>query len=140
MPSSTMRVLSCANGMPRLLETLTAATNWPRLRKPDDAVIRSVPAGRRPCSLLARLVFFWSFCWTGVNVTAVPVPVPDVVVLADPDAPVVVVVEFFAVGPWFALLEFLADVVLVGAFDVLVFGVVAACPPWLACAVADGEA
>ena len=54
-------------------------------------------------------MFFWSFCWTGVNVTAVPVPVPDVVVLVDPDPPVVVlVVPFFAVGPWFALLEFLA--------------------------------
>jgi len=69
------------------------------------------------------------------------VPVPDVVVFVEPDTPVVVlVVAFFAVGPWFVLFELLADVVLVGAFDVLVFGVVAPCPPWLACVVADGEA
>ena len=61
-PWRVMRVFSWVNGIPRLLDTLTAATNCPRLRKPDEAVIRSVPAGSRPCSLLARLVFFCSFC------------------------------------------------------------------------------
>jgi hypothetical protein len=71
----------------------------------------------------------------------VPVPVPDVVVLVDPDAPVVVLVveffEFFAVAPWVVLFELFADVVLVGAFVVLVFGVAGPCPPWLACVVGE---
>jgi hypothetical protein len=68
------------------------------------------------------------------------VPVPDVVVLVDPDAPVVVlVVELFAVAPWLVLFELFADVVLVGvgAFVVLVFGVAGPCPPWLACVVGE---
>jgi hypothetical protein len=73
----------------------------------------------------------------------VAVPVPDVVVLVDPDAPVVVLVveffEFFAVAPWLVLFELFADVVLVGvgAFVVLVFGVAGPCPPWLACVVGE---
>jgi hypothetical protein len=38
------------------------------------------------------------------------------------------------------LFELFADVVLVGAFVVLVFGVAGPCPPWLACVVGDVEA
>src|SRR5687767_7721263 len=47
--------------------------------------MRSVPAGSRDCSLLARLVFFWSFCCTGVKTTSC-VPVPAGVVVVDVDA------------------------------------------------------
>ena len=66
-PSVTIFALSCANGMSRLFDTLTAATNCPRLRKPADAVIRSVPAGKRDESFAARFVFFCSFACTGVS-------------------------------------------------------------------------
>src|SRR5258707_8212030 len=83
MPLSTIRVLSCANGMPRLFDTFTAATNCPRLRKPAAAALRSVPAGRRDRSLLARLVFFCSFCCTDVNVVDVAVVGFDFAVLVE---------------------------------------------------------
>jgi hypothetical protein len=61
MPSSTMSVFSLTKSSPRLLDTFTAATNCPRFRNPSAAVIRSVPAGRRFSSLLARFVLLFSF-------------------------------------------------------------------------------
>src|SRR5215472_4991939 len=42
--------------MPRLWDTCTAATNWPRFLNPCDAVCRLVPGGNRPASLLESLV------------------------------------------------------------------------------------
>src|SRR5215831_7531944 len=45
-----------SNGMPRLCETCTAATNCPRFLNPCAACCRFVPVGRRLCSLLASLV------------------------------------------------------------------------------------
>src|SRR5215813_8317017 len=45
-----------SNGMPRLCETCTAATNCPRFLNPCAACCRFVPGGRRLCSLLASLV------------------------------------------------------------------------------------
>src|SRR6266542_1634283 len=58
MPSSTMLVFRSVNFSPRLFETFTAATNCPRFVNPSAAFIRSVPSGRRLCSLSARFVFF----------------------------------------------------------------------------------
>src|SRR5260221_11932674 len=69
MPLPTMSAFNCVNGIPRLRETLTAATNWPKFRKPSAAVSRFVPGGRRDWSFVASFVFFTSFCWTGVSVT-----------------------------------------------------------------------
>src|SRR5689334_4388376 len=82
--------------MPRLFDTLTAATNWPRLRKPAEASIRSVPCGRRPCSLLASCVLRCSFCCTGVSVTDVD-PVPPVVLVLVVAVDLVFVFVFGAV-------------------------------------------
>ena len=97
-----MSAFNWVNGIPRLRETLTAATNWPKFRKPSAAVSRFVPGGRRDWSLVASFVFFASFCWTGVSVTVpgaggvvsfaafgvvfVVVVVLDAVVFVVPDA------------------------------------------------------
>src|SRR5689334_15799303 len=56
--------LSWSNGIPRLWDTCTAATNCPRFLKPCEAVCRSVPAGSRLCSLLASLVLLLSLSET----------------------------------------------------------------------------
>ena len=93
MPLSTISTFNWVNGIPRLRETLTAATNWPKFRKPSAAINRFVPGGSRDWSFVASFVLFASFCWTGVSVTvpggggvvplAVAVVVFDVVVVLD---------------------------------------------------------
>ena len=128
-----------------MFETFTAATNWPRLRKPAAAVCRFVPAGSRDCNLAARFVLRCSFCWTGVSVVvgrrlvAVGVVVVAVFVVA------VFVVAVFVV----VVFVFLAVAFVFGAAFGVVFGgvavvVFAACvfePPvaafgaWLPCEV-----
>jgi hypothetical protein len=105
------------NLIPRLFDTLTAATNCPRFLKPSAARIRFVPSGSRLCSLLARFVFFCSFCCTGVNVV-VGVVVVEVVV-------VVVVVDVFP--------DFEFDAVVFAPVSCVVFGPFA----WVV-AAADG--
>src|SRR2546422_3857427 len=46
--------------MPRLCETCTAATNWPRWSNPLAASCRFVPFGRSPCRFEDSLVFWLS--------------------------------------------------------------------------------
>src|SRR5215472_11502511 len=53
--------LSVSKGIPRLCDTCTAETNAPRFLNPDEARLRSVPAGSRLCSLDASLVLSCSF-------------------------------------------------------------------------------
>src|SRR2546427_7777560 len=81
MPSVSSLFFRSSNLILRLYDTFTADTNWPKFRHlPSAAVIRSMPR-RRVCSLLARFVFFWSFCCTAFSVVVDPAVVVDAVVV-----------------------------------------------------------
>src|SRR5689334_1375597 len=80
----TMSAFSSVNGILRLCETFTAATNWPKLRNPFAASTGSAPPNR-DCSLLASCVCDWTFNCTGVSVVVLVVDavfVVEVVVVA----------------------------------------------------------
>src|SRR4029453_11624324 len=100
----TMSAFNLSNGMLRFVETLTAATNCPRLRKPSAASIRLVPGGRRDCSFLERLWFLASFCWTGPRFST---GVVDAVVLVSV---FVVAFAFFVATSFFGESAFLTEV------------------------------
>lgn len=98
----TMSVLSWLNGIRRLWETCTAATNCPRFRNPLAAVTTLVPDGSSDWSLLASCVCDVSFCCTGES---------DV----EPDALVVLPVLVVPLVPADLADEFPCDVVVVDA-------------------------
>jgi hypothetical protein len=103
----TMSVFNRVNGIPRLCETFTAATNWPRFRKPLAAFTTFVPDGSRDCSLFASCVFDCTFSCTGDSV------VPEVGVVFDE-------VGVFVVGAVVVFVAGVVDVVLVVVVVVVV--------------------
>jgi hypothetical protein len=119
--------LRSGKAIPRLFDTLTAATNWPKFLKPTVALFRLASAPNAFCTFFKILDLVDSFCATGLSgVHVVPFtvdPVPPELVVVEPD----VVLDVVVVGDVVVVPELVAVRVMARLFVVdtaeLPFGV-----------------